>query len=149
METRYRCPAFVLRLFKRIFWVIVFILALELILESWGYEMRTLLAILGTVLGMVAIGFVAAWSLLSNLMCAFLLAVFRPFRIGDIIEIPSQNVAGKATDLTLLYTTLRTDEGDNLQVPNNLFFQTIYKCHKGVKTKELHEKLLQPNPAAS
>jgi len=140
-------PPILFKLFKRVARFAVLILAVYLILESWGFELKTVLAILGTVLGMVAIGFVAVWSLLSNLMCAFILATFRPFRVGDTIEIPSENVQGKVTDLTLLFTTLQTDEGDDLQVPNNVFFQKIYKRRKGVKTTELGDKLMEQNPS--
>jgi small-conductance mechanosensitive channel len=148
-ERRSPFPQILFKLFKRIARVIVLCLALYLVLESWGFELKTVLAILGTILGMVAIGFVAVWSLLSNLMCAFILATFRPFRVGDTIEIPSENVQGKVTDLTLLFTTLETDEGDDLQVPNNIFFQKIYKRRKGVKTSELGDQLLQQSPAES
>ena len=149
LERRSPFPPILFKLLKRIARAVVLLLVVYLILESWGFELKTVLAILGTILGMVAIGFVAVWSLLSNLMCAFILATFRPFRVGDIIEIPSENVHGKVTDLTLLFTTLETEEGDDLQVPNNVFFQKIYKRRKGAKTSELGDQLLQHEPAKS
>jgi small-conductance mechanosensitive channel len=149
VERKSPFPPILFKLFKRVLRFAVLILAIYLILESWGFELKTVLAILGTVLGMVAIGFVAVWSLLSNLMCAFILATFRPFRVGDIIEIPSEGVQGKVTDLTLLFTTLQTDDGDDFQVPNNTFFQKIYRRRKGIKTSELGDQLLQQNPAES
>lgn len=85
----------------------------------------------------VAVGFVAVWSVLSNLLCSILIVTFEPFAVGDDVEIiepvGGTGLRGRVVTLSLLFTTLAetTDEGLTgalVQVPNNIFFQkTIRK----------------------
>lgn len=125
----------------------VLIVAAALVLNVWGIPTDTLLAVVGTVLGLVAIGFVAVWSVLSNLLCTFVLILFKPFRVGDELEIPGDSVTGKVVDLTLIFTTLRGSNGEYVQVPNNMFFQKIFKRRAGSKVVELSDQLRQEKPA--
>ncbi len=86
----------------------------------------------------IALGFVAAWSILSNATAALLIMTFRPFRIGDTLELLDPNggpMGGCVLDMNLMYTTLGVppEEGDPstdtrvLRVPNNLFFQRVLR----------------------
>lgn len=86
----------------------------------------------------VALGFVAAWSILSNTTAALLIMTFRPFRMGDTLELLDPTgapIGGCVLDMNLMYTTLSVppDEGDTgthrrvLRVPNNLFFQRVLR----------------------
>jgi small-conductance mechanosensitive channel len=124
----------------------VLLVAASLILKRFGYNVDTLLAVIGTVLGLVAIGFVAVWSVLSNFLCTFVLILFKPFSIGDELEIPGDSVAGKVVDLTLIFTTLRNPTGEYIQVPNNIFFQKIFKRRAGQKAIDLGDQLRQEQP---
>ena len=101
--------------------------AVLLILGRWGLPINGIIAFLGTVLGLVAIGFVAVWSVLSNFLCTFVLVVLKPFHVGDQVELPGPGIKGKVVDLTSVYTILETAEGETTMVPNNLFFQLIFK----------------------
>lgn len=86
----------------------------------------------------VALGFVAAWSILSNATAAVLIMTFRPFRMGDTLELLDPTgapIGGRVLDINLMYTTLGVapDETDTdahprvLRVPNNLFFQRVLR----------------------
>lgn len=80
----------------------------------------------------VAIGFFAVWSVLSNMVCALLILVFRPFRVGDWIELLEGSKpapAGRVVDMNLLFVSLvdPQDEGLELRVPNSLIFQKVIK----------------------
>ena len=140
-------PAMAFLMIRRVARYAVLIIALSVILNVWGLQLNSLLAMIGGVLAMVAIGFVAVWSLLSNILCAFVLAAFRPFQIGDEVEVLPENVKGRVIDLTLLYTSLKTDDGDYFRIPNNLFFQRIFRCREGTRRIDLGEQLLQTAPA--
>ncbi len=124
------------------------VVAFALVLQAWGYETKTLLAGLVTILGLVAIGFVAVWSILSNFMCTFVLIVFKPFSVGDDLDFPADSVSGKVVDVTLLWTSLRTPDGAIFQVPNNMFFQKIFKRKEGAQSIDLEHQLRQDKPAA-
>jgi len=107
-----------------------------------------LYGILAAVLAMVAIGFVAVWSVMSNVSCTLLLIVFKPFRILDEIEFPGEPVKGRVVDLNLLHTTLKTDSGETFHIPNNLFFQKTIRRRASAGALELEEQLRREQPAA-
>jgi small-conductance mechanosensitive channel len=76
---------------------------------------------------MVAIGFVASWSVISNVFCALLLILTRPFRLDDWIEFPGEPAHGKVRELNLVYTILDDEDGCTYRIPNSLFFQKVIR----------------------
>lgn len=125
----------------------ILVLAVALVFGLWGFPIGTILAFLGTVLGLVAIGFVAVWSVLSNFLCTLVLVVFKPFSIGDELELPADNVRGRVIDLTLIFTTLQVGPGETVLVPNNTYFQRVFKRRAGYGTVGLAEQLRRETPA--
>jgi small-conductance mechanosensitive channel len=132
-------------------WTIVIVVVL-LSLQQLGVHLLGLWAGLLTVVGMVTIGFIAVWSVLSNILCAILLIVFAPFRIGDEIEIieatGGKGLRGKVVKLNILYTSLQeiTDEGSSdalTHVPNNIFFQKTLRQWQGTDTTSLEASLFE------
>ncbi|HTL68725.1 MAG TPA: mechanosensitive ion channel domain-containing protein [Lacunisphaera sp.] len=119
-------------------------------LGAFGVNVSGIWGVLSTILAMVAIGFVAVWSVLSNTLCTLMIMIFRPFSIGDELEFAGEPVKGRVTDLNFVYTTLDVGDGSVLQVPNNLFFQkTLRRRHAAVDAtspaRHLREK--PPTPA--
>jgi small-conductance mechanosensitive channel len=97
-------------------------------LLALGIDLEGLWSTLAAALSLVAIGFVAMWSILSHMLASILIVIFRPFEVGDRVELIGDDpVVGEVTDLNPVYTTLRTADGGILQVPNNLFFQKAVK----------------------
>lgn len=125
--------------------------AVVLLLGVLGFNLGGLWAMMATVLGMVAIGFVAVWSVLSNVLCTFMILLYRPFEVGDEIEITSEGlgVGGKVAALNFLYTTLNTADGALLQIPNNLFFQKVVKRRRGNGRASLSSRLNTQPPVAA
>lgn len=110
-------------------WLVVALLIL-VVMIGVGVDLQGLWLTLVPVLSLVAIGFVAMWSILSHMLASVLILIFRPFEVGDRVEILGDDaVLGEVTDLNPVYTTLRADDGGTLQVPNNLFFQKALKRH--------------------
>jgi small-conductance mechanosensitive channel len=124
----------------------ILLVAAALILSLWGFQIGTILALMGSVLGLVAIGFVAVWSVLSNFLCTFVLVVFKPFSVGDELELPADNVKGRVVDLSLIFTTLQVSEDETVMVPNNTYFQRVFKRRAGRHTTGLAEQLRQNEP---
>lgn len=120
--------------------------ALVLLLGVLGFNLGGIWAILATVVGMVAIGFVAVWSVLSNTLCTLIILVSRPFEIGDEVEFAGDPVRGKVIDLNFIYTTLRAPDGSLLQVPNNLFLQKVIRRHPSAVGVTLTEQLQATTP---
>lgn len=100
--------------------VILVLLALGLLA---GLEVMGLWTFLSTLLAMVAIGFVAVWSILSNVLATLVILIWRPFNVGEWIEIKPEDIGGQVVDINFIYTILRTDDDRRIAVPNNLFAQ--------------------------
>ncbi|WP_455376067.1 mechanosensitive ion channel family protein [Kaarinaea lacus] len=134
-------------------WFLVAVVIL-LSLGFFGVSVGTLWAALSGVLALVALGFVAVWSVLSNVLCSVLLIIFPPFRIGDEIEIqePTANfsVRGKVVSINMLMTSLEISDdatpdmkGNLMRVPNNIFFQKYVRCIPGKGTQSLQKFMAQ------
>lgn len=123
--------------------------AVALILGLWGFQIGTILAFFGTVLGLVAIGFVAVWSVLSNFLCTLVLVVFKPFSVGDELELPADNIRGRVVDLSLIFTTLQVSPDETVMVPNNTYFQRVFKRRAGRNTTGLGEQLRHHETASA
>lgn len=117
-----------------------------LILQAYGLLQNVFVA-LGSLLALVAIGFVAVWSVLSNTLCSLILLIVRPFEVGDRLEFPPDDVSGKAVNFNLIYTTLRTDDGAFVHIPNNMFFQRMLVRKPGRGNVALGEQLYEPTDA--
>jgi small-conductance mechanosensitive channel len=128
--------------------IIVFILVLQQIGVSVSHIATGLL----TVAGMVAIGFIAVWSILSNVMSSLLLVAFNVFRIGDEIEViepagSDKGLRGRVIGFNVMYTMVEESpvEGGapfQVQIPNNIFFQKALRRRPGTATEGLGQYLL-------
>ncbi|MDQ8181040.1 mechanosensitive ion channel family protein [Pelagicoccus sp. SDUM812005] len=105
----------------------VFLAALVLILSAYGIPIGNFWTFISTILGLVAIGFVAVWSVLSNISATFFLLGFKPFKVGDYICLVGDDISGRVIDVNFMFTTLRRDNGDVFRIPNNQFFQKSTK----------------------
>ncbi len=121
------------------------IITLLLVLQQVGVLENVWAALLG-VLAAVAIGFVAGWSILSNVFSTLLILIYRPFLIGDSIEVPVDSVKGEVVDINFMYTTLKGEEGVVLQVPNNTFFLKPIQRIPGKLDVTLYEQLSSERP---
>lgn len=99
-------------------WVIVLILYAHLIpvLRSMGTALLAGASIASVVIGL------AAQSTLGNLVAGISITLYRPFRLGDTIQVaaPTGTEIGVVEIISLGYTTLRTADGRLVVVPNAL-----------------------------
>lgn len=124
---------------------IIFALAFLLVLSVLDFPLTAIVATVGILCGVVMIGFVASWSILSNFPCTFFLVMFKPFSVGDELEIPADKVRGEVVDITLAYTVLRDEEGFFLNIPNGHFLQKQFRRRPGTRTVSLGEQLRKPS----
>jgi small-conductance mechanosensitive channel len=123
------------------------LVALLLILQQLGLSVSAIWATVSATIAMVAVGFVAVWSVISNVLCTFILLASKPFRIGDTITLvdtnsPDIGVKGQVANISLIFTTL-IDKNQHIKIPNNMMFQKIIKRVNGTITFELEEQLFQ------
>lgn len=133
-------------------WLLAIIVIL-LVLGFFGVSVTSLWATLSGIAALIALGFVAMWSVLSHVSCSILLVVFSPFRIGDEIEVqdPTATVImrGRVIGINMMFTTLQAidevhGETENLiRIPNNIFFQKYTRILPGRGTTSLKKYLAE------
>ena len=120
-------------------WLIMVTAALW-ILEILGISGRVLWTAITGFAAVAAVAFFAAWSVLSNFFCAFLIFTTQPFRVGDELEIldASDKVGmhGRVLAIHLLYTVFEEIGREDgritlIQVPNSAFFQKTIRRWQG------------------
>lgn len=136
---------------KNIIRWLVIIAVMVIILQHLGIKIGNIMAGLLTVAGMIAIGFIAVWSVLSNILCSGFLVAFRMFEIGDeimVVEpIGGEGLKGRVVSFNVMFTTLEEKVGADeeiylTQVPNNIFFQKSLRRKRGKQTEGLGQHLL-------
>jgi small conductance mechanosensitive channel len=99
-------------------WVLMLILYAHLIpvLRSLGTALLTGASIASVVIGL------AAQSTLGNLIAGVSITLYRPFRLGDTLQItaPTGTETGTVDAISLGYTTVRTTDGRLVVLPNAL-----------------------------
>jgi len=99
-------------------WVVVLILYAHLIpvLRSMGTALLAGASVASVVIGL------AAQSTLGNLVAGVSITIYRPFRLGDTLQVaaPTGTEIGVVEMISLGYTTLRSASGHAIVVPNSL-----------------------------
>ena len=104
-------------------WLITFLVVLNL----WGIIISGLWTLLISMAAVLGVSFLAVWTIVSNMTASFFITVWRPFHLGQTVEILPENLKGRVIDRNLMFTVLRDERGFVLQVPNNIFFQKMFR----------------------
>lgn len=88
-------------------------IVLVVVLQMFGVQTASLVAILGA--SALAIG-LALQGTLSNVASGIIIALIRPYHIGDFVELNGKE--GTVTDLDLFFTEIRTAENRRILIPN-------------------------------
>jgi small conductance mechanosensitive channel len=113
---RYSDPTLV-NFFASLVRYLVIALTVIAVLDRFGVETTSLVAVIGA--AGLAIG-LALQGTLSHIAAGIMLLSFRPFRVGDHIELAG--FSGVVKEITLFVTTLNTPNGIHMIVPNGLIW---------------------------
>src|SRR5262245_20791648 len=116
----------VLLIARVIGWTLWLIAAL-LVLDIWGIGLGGLWTLLVSAAAVIGVGFLATWTIVSNVTASFFISFWRPFHLGNEIELFPENLKGRVVDRNLMYTVLREQTGSSVIIPNNLFFQKLFR----------------------
>ncbi len=110
--------SFLQQIGSALIWVLAVILYAHLIpeLRALGTALLAGASIASVVIGL------AAQSTLGNLVAGIAITIYRPFRLGDTLQIaaPTGTEIGVVENISLGYTTLRSNDGRNIVLPNAL-----------------------------
>lgn len=112
-------------------WVIMLILYAHLIpqLRALGTALLAGAGVASVVIGL------AAQSTLGNLVAGISMTIYRPFRLGDTLQIaaPTGTEIGTVENISLGYTTIRVQDGRSVVLPNSVAAsQTVINLSPGV-----------------
>ena len=110
--------SFLQQMISALIWVIMLILYAHLIpvLRSMGTALLAGASIASVVIGL------AAQSTLGNLVAGVAITIYRPFRLGDTLQVaaPAGTDIGVVDMISLGYTTLRAPDGRLIVLPNSI-----------------------------
>ncbi|MEM1389686.1 MAG: mechanosensitive ion channel domain-containing protein [Pseudomonadota bacterium] len=106
----------------------VFIAALQV----FGVEATSLVAILGALT--LAIG-LSLQGALGNIASGVMIMIFRPYSLGDYVEIAG--VAGSVKEINLFQTVLSTPDNVQIMVPNSQAIDGVIKNYSGFPTRRV------------
>ena len=109
----------------------LWLIAALLVLDTWGVSVGGVWTLLVSAAALIGVGFLATWTMVSNVTASLFIAIWRPFHLGDTVEILPEKLAGRVVDRNLMFVVLREDDGAALQIPNNLFFQKVFRVTEG------------------
>ncbi|WP_250149321.1 mechanosensitive ion channel family protein [Flagellimonas sp. 389] len=112
-------------------------LAIIVITLIWGVNLQEFSVFISSVLAILGIGFVAQWSILSNLTASVILFFSHPLRLGDRVRVLDKDFdwTGEVEDISGFYLFMRTDDGRKITIPTNLVIQ------KGIEILKKEEAL--------
>lgn len=120
----------IFRFFGTIARYLVIAFAVIFVLNRFGIQTASLVAVMGA--AGLAVG-LAMQGTLSNLAAGIMLILFRPFKLGNYIQVSSQ--AGTVMDVTLFYTQLKTYDGLPVLVPNKDVWAAPIVNYSDIKTR--------------
>lgn len=99
---------------------VVIVVGLIAVLQQLGMQMTSILALFGA--ASLAVG-LALQGALSNIAAGVMLLLFRPYRVGDFVEVAGRQ--GKVEALDLFATELATADNVKVMVPNGKVFGDV------------------------
>ena len=112
---------------------VIIAVGLLVALSQLGISLGPLLAGLG-IAGFV-IGF-ALQDTLSNFASGLMILFYRPFDVGDVVEVGA-GVFGTVNHMSLVNTTILTFDNQTLVVPNNSIWQNVIKNVTAQRTRRI------------
>jgi len=103
-------------------------IGLVAVLQQLGVQATSIIAVLGA--ASLAIG-LALQGALSNVAAGVMILLFRPYRVGDVIETATRQ--GTVKSLDLLFTEIATPDNVKVMIPNSKVFGDVilnYSTHR-------------------
>ncbi len=110
----------------------IWLFAVLIILDLFGFNTASLLTVLGA--AGLAVG-LAMKDSLSNIAAGLMLLLLRPYKVGDYVDCGS--VSGTIKEMGLFTTTLSTPDGIFISAPNSVIFGTPVKNYSRNDTRRV------------
>lgn len=111
---------------------VIIIVTVIAILDQFGVETTSLVAVVGA--AGLAIG-LALQGTLSNVAAGVMLLIFRPFKVGNFVEVAGH--AGVVKAITLFVTEMDTGDNVRITIPNSAVWGSSIKNYNHHDTRRL------------
>lgn len=117
------------KIIKKVFQIVITTITLLFILTVWGVNQSELFLFMASVLTVIGIALFAQWSHLSNITSGVIIFFNHPLKLDDTVSIIDKDydVEGRISDIGLFFIKLKTKEGEEVLMPNNIFLQKMIK----------------------
>jgi len=117
---------------KQVIAILINFTCISTLAVIWGVQPQNMLLALSSIFAVIGVAMFAQWSILSNITAGIIVFFATPFRIGDKVHILDKDLPIEAIieNIQTFYTHLRTDDGELIVLPNNLFLQKIISLKK-------------------
>jgi len=95
LTARLRLPYETVLTLTRVLTAAIWIIAAALALEIWGVSVGGLWTLLVSAATVIGVGFLATWTMISNITASFFIAIWRPFHLGDTVEVLPEGLKGR------------------------------------------------------
>ena len=102
------------------------------VLSLFGIQTTSLIAILGA--AGLAVG-LALQGTLSHFAAGVMLLIFRPFRVGDVVEVGG--TIGKVEEIGIFTTTLKSPDNIKITVPNSQIYGDTIRNYNGYEIRRV------------
>ena len=102
------------------------------VLSLFGIQTTSLVAVLGA--AGLAVG-LALQGTLSHFAAGIMLLIFRPFKVGDVVEVGGTK--GKVEEVGIFTTTLRSPDNVKILVPNSEIYGSSISNYNGYDTRRV------------
>lgn len=125
------------RIIFKIIHLFIAILVIVGLIAIWGVDPKQLFLFLTSALTILAVGFFAQWSILSNITASLILFFNHPIHIGGYIKIVDKDlpIEGIVENITIFFLYIRTAEGELLSIPNMLVMQKTISANTKLPEK--------------
>jgi len=117
------------KIIKKIINLFLTIGAIGILLFIWGVDQSEFVYYISTVLTILGIAFFAQWSIISNITSTLIIFFNHPAKIGDTITVFDKDypIEGRISDIGVFFVILKTEEGEKITLPSNVFIQKMIK----------------------
>jgi small-conductance mechanosensitive channel len=72
---------------------VLWLIVATLLLELWGVGLGGIWTVLVSIATVIGVGFLATWAMVSNVTASVFIGIWKPFHLGDTVEILPETVA--------------------------------------------------------
>jgi len=77
---------------------LLWLMLILLVLHAWGVKVDGIWTMLASALAVIGVGLLAVWTMASNITASLFIWIWRPYNLGQHIEILPEGLKGRAVD---------------------------------------------------